>query len=441
MTTRSRRTSRPNSSAPSTRSGSASHDSRALEHGASCDVNRTKEDAIDKSEESHAGLVASDPDLALRRDKRGFLPALLDLPGRLIQRWVSAPEPLGERSPDLDEIARLARRSAWANGYLSVDSELRAFTCEDGVVTFATSGRTAFVVGGPHATVSGAGTSALLTKFRDAAVSCGYRRILLFPILEAERDAANAAGFDTVETGVEAFVDLNEFTLAGKEFTDLRQMRNRAMKRYGASVVELHPDQHRDDLERVYQTWLSERASNHRMTLVVGKPAFDEPRGRRYFGVTSSEGLQAFITLVPCFDGLGWGIDVMARPEATPAGAMDLLISEAAFRVRDEGAKVFSVGACPMALSDSGDDGGREHPLLRRMFRVLYSSGFGNRLFSFRSLHRYKLKFNPRWESVYMATWPRVSVFGLYVGCGMWGLFSLPWRSSPCNDPDVSLRK
>lgn len=394
--------------------------------------------AIDKHNKTSSSLVPSS-DSTIQRSKRRLLPLLLDAPGRLIQRWVSAPDPLGESSPDLDDIARHAQRSNRANGYLSVDSELRAFRCDSGVVTFATSGRTAFVVGGPHTNTEAGETSALLKQFREAAESCGYRRILLFPILAAERDAAHNAGFDTVVTGVEAFVDLEEFTLAGKNFADLRQMRNRAKKRYDASVVELYPDANRVELERVYQTWLSERPTRHRMTLVVGKPEFEKPRGRRYFGVKTGDHLEAFITLVPCFDGRGWGVDVMARPDATPAGAMDLLISEAAKLVRDEGAELFSIGACPMAITEAG--GRREHPLIRMVFRTLYSTRLGNRLFNFRSLHRYKMKFNPRWESVYMATWPRVSVFSLYVGCGMWGLFGSPWRSSPCNDLDVSLRK
>ncbi|MCA9531353.1 MAG: DUF2156 domain-containing protein [Myxococcales bacterium] len=359
-------------------------------------------------------------------DRRGWLPALLDAPGRCAQGLVHPPAPLGEARPDLDHVASVARKSRRANGYLSVDPELRAFECAAGLVTFATSGRTAFIVGGPHTGGQPAHIPALLSSFVEAARASGYRQVLLFPVLGTERDASLEAGFDTVPTGVEAFVDLQHLDFRGRAFADLRQMRNRARRRYGASVAELSPTRDRAAMEQVYARWLAERPAAHRMTLVVGKPALDAPRGRRYFGVSTPQGLQAFLSVVPCFDGSGWGVDVMARPRATPAGAMDLLISDAALALRREGARVFSLGACPMALR--GVPATPSHWLLRGIFWYLYRSFLGNRLFNFRSLHHYKRKFAPDWEPVYMAAWPRVSARALYVGCGMWGLFGAPWR-------------
>jgi len=376
---------------------------------------------------------ATRPDETLTHlDQRGWLPALLDAPGRYMQGLLRPPLPLGNAHPDLDVIAALARRSRRANGYLSVDPELHAFECDAGVVTFATSGRTAFVVGGPHTGGDPKRIPALLSRFVEAARAHRYRRVLLFPILGSEREAAVHAGFDTVPTGVEAFIDLRRLDFRGKRFADLRQMRNRAHRRSDAVVVELSPTADRAAMEQIYGRWLAERPTAHQMTLVVGKPALDAPRGRRYFGVSASGVLQAFISIVPCFDGRGWGVDVMARPSGTPAGVMDFLISETALRLRDERAEVFSLGACPMALD--GVAATPTHWLLRGIFWYLYRSYLGNKLFNFRSLHQYKIKFAPEWKTVYMAAWPRVSARALYVGCGMWGLFGPPWRIHV--DPD-----
>jgi phosphatidylglycerol lysyltransferase len=389
----------------------------------------TTQESKDSEDDGPQQLEHRTGKLTTRKDQRGLWPRLFDYPGRLIQNMVRAPRPLGDGSPDLQKIAKLAEQSPRANAYLSVDSELRAYECDAGVVTFATSGRTAFVVGGPHTGGNEQMTKDLLNKFQGAAKAVGYRRILLFPLLGDQRHLADNTGFETIETGSEAFIDLDEFTLRGKEFADLRQMRNRAQKRYNLSVDELDPESDRQAMTRVYRSWLEERPSRHRMTLVVGRPQFDRPLGRRYFGVRDDSGLRVFLTLVPCFDGRGWGVDVMARPGDAPAGAMDLLISETALAVRDEGAELFSVGACPMALKS--EESARHRPLLRAAFRYLYGSKLGNRLFNFQSLHRYKMKFNPRWEPVCLAAWPRVSAAGLYVGCGMWGLFGAPWRTSP----------
>jgi lysylphosphatidylglycerol synthetase-like protein (DUF2156 family) len=61
--------------------------------------------------------------------------------------------------------------------------------------------------------------------------------------------------------------------------------------------------------------------------------------------------------------------------------------------------------------------------LLRRIFRVLYASSLGNRVFGFRRLHQFKSKFRPRWEPVYFAASPRLGIWSLYLGCRMWGLY------------------
>jgi lysylphosphatidylglycerol synthetase-like protein (DUF2156 family) len=97
---------------------------------------------------------------------------------------------------------------------------------------------------------------------------------------------------------------------------------------------------------------------------------------------------------------------------------MDHLLATAAERLRDEGATTLSLGACPMAGIPHTDRG-----WLPRLFRLLYASRAGNRLFGFQSLHHFKAKFRPRWEPLYLAASPRPGAWSLYVGCRMWGLY------------------
>ena len=132
----------------------------------------------------------------------------------------------------------------------------------------------------------------------------------------------------------------------------------------------------------------------------------------------------AFVTLTPGWAGRGMGLDVMARTPKAPAGTMELLLIATMEQVFDEGIEFVSLGACPMAERHPLD--GSDPRLLRWIFRTLYRSRIGNRLFNFRSLAHFKAKFSPRWEPLYIAGWPRLTVRSLYTGCRMWGLFGRP---------------
>ena len=159
------------------------------------------------------------------------------------------------------------------------------------------------------------------------------------------------------------------------------------------------------------------------MALVVGSPSFDAPLGRRYFAVgDGSEGTPcAFISLGPGWSGRGWGLDVMARDPDAPAGAMELLITQAATRVFEEGAQHFSLGAAPLFAGPKNRV--RAEHYLETMMQWIFQSRLANRFFHFESLARFKMKFAPTWQPVFIGIWPRPSIRALYGGCRMWGLF------------------
>lgn len=331
------------------------------------------------------------------------------------------------RVPDADltpeEIARYVVASPRANAYLSVEPDLRAFRTGDGLLTWGASRRHAFVAGGVHARGDAA---RLLTDFRDALAGAGYRKALVFPVAEPERAALREAGFRGLCVGSEAFVDLEGFDLGGKAHADLRQMVNRGTKRYGIEVVEVPRERAAADLAHLYAHWLAARPLEDPMALLIGTPCFDRAAGRRFLAARAGdrEAPVAFITLTPGWDGEGYGVDVMAREPGAPAGAMDVLLTGAIRMLQEEGKRVLSLGACPMA--ERTPIPGPDKPLLRRIFRWLYRSRLGNRLFPFESLARYKDKFDPRWEPVSLSAWPKMNAWTLYVGCRLWGLFGSP---------------
>lgn len=392
------------------------------------------------------------------------------LPGLLIARLTHRERStFALEAPRTDSRAERARIRAEiagsheANAWLSLEKGLRSHYSADGVATWASSGSTAMIVGGMH----GVRPARHARRFVEDAASAGYRRVMLFPVGPQQEATARQAGFELACCGSETIVELATFTLQGRRFADLRQMRNRAQRRYGLEVIELRGEAlaaARSELLDDYAEWRRARRQPHPMRLLVGSTGWQTPElfddalaagehGRRVFaarypskrGASSHAGRDtlgeyaAFATFVPADQGRTWGLDVMSRPQSAPAGTMELLVSEAMRRFADEGALRVSLGANPMAVarvSGPADGPGWLQPF----FAWLYASRPGNALFNFENLHRFKQKFGGVDHAVSFAIWPRVTPWALYVGCGMWGLFGPSW-ASPRSDDDLQLRR
>lgn len=351
------------------------------------------------------GRVSPVADRALR--------ALLRAPGRALE-WIDGEVRLPRGPPAAVMFDAVRDTARYPESRLALEPDLHYARHEGLVLAWQHRGRTAFGIGGLNAPHAARG--ALLAAFVEQAAGHGIARQLVFPLRAHEVQAARAQGFRSVQVGVEASLDLQAWTLAGGARAHLRQMVRRATRR-GVWTEEVDPVDVRDALDAVYTAWLASRRPSWRMRLLVGSPAWDAPFDRRYVVARSARGVEAFCTLLPGPHGV-WGVDVMCRrPDATP-GAMERLLADVASMLRDEGATTLSLGACPMA----GIDARGPDRLLRAVFRLLYDSALGDRVFGFRGLHRFKRKFAPDEAPVYFAARPSLGVVALYRGCRMWGL-------------------
>lgn len=389
---------------------------------------------------------------------------IVGLPGQVASRLLrphNAPQRLGSvRSEAVTQDAEFREAisaSRQANAWLSLEPGLWTQVYDEGVITWAYAGRTAMVVGGLH----GPRPRAALERFMHDARAVGFRRVMVFPVGPEDEGAVRGAGCQLICSGSEAIVALRDFTLRGRRFADLRQMRNRARRRHRLEIIELRGQarrEARDELLHDYADWRASRRQRHPMRLLVGSTGWQSPElfddalpaaspGRRVFAARyagthasdrrddrpSSDNYAAFATFVPADRGRTWGLDVMSRPQNAPAGTMELLLSEAMRTFAEEGADYVSLGANPMAVAEV--DGPQDGPKwLTPFFDWLYRSRTGNSLFNFVNLHRFKVKFGGVDRPVSFAIWPRVSPLALYIGCGMWGLFGPSWAEPKSRD-------
>ncbi len=237
-----------------------------------------------------------------------------------------------------------------------------------------------------------------ITEFR--AFADHYNHVPVFYQVAEERlHHYHDNGFSLLKLGEQAYVDVHDFTLAGKRGEPLRNPVNRA-RREGVTVTVLeHPLEESvwQELESVSQLWL-----NDKHTAEKGYSLGHFERG--YLSAApiavarAQQRCVAFASLMPSGaspDVLS--VDLMRHLPDAPTGVMDLLFVELIEYARGHGFAYFNLGMAP--LRGVGET--RYARTGERLLRLVYEHG--NRFYNYKGLRSYKEKFHPEWRGTYLA--------------------------------------
>jgi phosphatidylglycerol lysyltransferase len=308
------------------------------------------------------------------------------------------PEP-GVASPaDLARARALIAHcpQALANAVLSADKRLLFSNAGDAFLMYQISGRSWVALGDPV----GASQSReeLVWRFRE--LSDRHAGWTVFYHVSADRLPLYVdLGLAVMKLGEEARVWLPAFSLEGSSRAELRTQRRRA-ERDGASfrvvrASELEPLLPR--LRAISNAWLEDKAVGEKC-FSVG--AFDEDYLRRFpVALVCCNGEPvAFASLWIAGTGEEIAVDLMRFGPDAPRGAMDFLFVELMLWGRAQGYHWLNLGMAPLA-------GLEQHPLAPAWHRIgNFVFRYGEHFYNFDGLRRYKAKFNPVWESKYLAS-------------------------------------
>jgi lysyl-tRNA synthetase class 2 len=218
-------------------------------------------------------------------------------------------------------------------------------------------------------------------------------------VLGASRPGARAyvrAGLDALEIGDEAVVDLDAFTLQGREMRGVRQAVGRA-RRAGATVrVDRQRDLSPADVAEVVAAVdaLRDGDVERGFSMALGRVG-DRADGDVVVvrGYDAHGALVALLSLVPWGpDGLS--LDVMRRSRDSENGMLELLVASLAEQARALGVRRLSLNFAVFrsALERGGDVGAG--PVLR-LWRTLLLGA--SRWWQIESLYRANAKYRPAW--------------------------------------------
>ncbi|TGY39190.1 DUF2156 domain-containing protein [Microbacterium laevaniformans] len=301
-----------------------------------------------------------------------------------------------DAQPDSREVADLIR--AHGGGTLSWmttwdgNSYLRTST---GIVAYQIRAGAAIALADPLGPEEGRAAS--VAEFIAAAEEAAL--IPCFFSAGAATQAAVPGGWRALVVADDTIVDLPGLAYTGKRWNSVRTTLNRAGREEMTFRLTHLRDESwgvRTQLQAISNQWVGEKQlPEMRFTLGTLAEA-DDPEVRIALALDARGDVHGFLSWMPVYgEGVvrGWTLDLMRRREHGFGPVMEYLIGSSAVAFRDEGAEFMSLSGAPLT---------HEYPPEAQGLAALSTrlSDALEPVYGFQSLHRFKQKFHPRYETM-----------------------------------------
>ena len=196
-------------------------------------------------------------------------------------------------------------------------------------------------------------------------------------------------------------VDLPGLQFTGKAWGAVRTSLNRAEREGMTFRLSRLSDETwgiRQQLRAISEGWVSDKGLPEMgFTLGTLHEAAD-PEVRVALAISPAGDVDGFLSWLPVYgegEIRGWTLDLMRRRDGGFGPVMEFLIGASARQFSAEGAQVMSLSGAPLA-HEYPADAGAIADLQDRMAAMLEP------VYGFASLHRFKQKFQPRYETMYL---------------------------------------
>ena len=237
-------------------------------------------------------------------------------------------------------------------------------------------------------------------QFIDAAEHAGLVPCF-FSAGDATRDAVPAS-WSSIVVADDTIVDLPGLEFTGKAWAPVRTSINRAGREEVVFRMTRLGDETwgtRQQLRAISEMWVGDKGLPEMGFTLGTLVQAEDPEVRLALAVSPQGDVDGFLSWLPVYGGdgavRGWTLDLMRRRDGGFGPVMEFLIGSSAKHFSEEGAQVLSLSGAPLA-HDYPPGAGAIAALsdwLAEMLEPVY--GFG-------SLHRFKEKFHPRYETMYL---------------------------------------
>ena len=301
--------------------------------------------------------------------------------------------------PTVAEVKDVIRTDGGGTlSWMTTWSDMSYATIAGGVVGFQNRRGVAIALGDPLGPE--AGRPDVVRGFIDAA-----ERAALTPCFFSAGEATRAAipaGWRSLVVADDTIVDLPGLEFKGKAWNSVRSSLNRAgreemtfrMSRYGDEPWGVQ-----QQIRAISEMWVGDKGLPEMGFTLGTLTEARDPEVRLALALSPKGDVDGFLSWLPVYgpDGVvrGWTLDLMRRREGGFGPVMEFLIGSSAKHFAEEGAQILSLSGAPLAHENPAD-AGLIADLTDRLAETLEP------VYGFRSLHRFKQKFNPRYETMYL---------------------------------------
>ncbi|MBM9466655.1 DUF2156 domain-containing protein [Nakamurella leprariae] len=233
---------------------------------------------------------------------------------------------------------------------------------------------------------------------------------------EAVKQVTDRLGWPSLQVAEETVLPLGSVAFAGKKFQDIRTAISRAGKAGVTAEWISYPTAPlavRDQIQAISEEWVSDKALPEMGFTLGGIAELDDPHVRCLIAVDESRTVHAVTSWMPSFrDGqvIGYTLDFMRRRSTGDLkGLMEFLIGRAALDLQAEGLEFLSLSGAPLAHADPSAPSTAVDRVLEWIGRTMEP------VYGFRSLLKFKAKFQPEYQPMYMnypeqAVLPRIGL-------------------------------
>ncbi|HWT33232.1 MAG TPA: phosphatidylglycerol lysyltransferase domain-containing protein [Microbacterium sp.] len=302
-------------------------------------------------------------------------------------------------APDAAEAKDLVRRSGGGNlSWVSTWDDKHFMRTRTGIVAYQQRAGVALALGDPLGAPAGRAQS--VREFIDAVEHAGLIPCF-FSATEATRRAVPAS-WRSLVVADDTIVDLPDLSFTGKRWNSVRTSINRAAREgvvFRLSHLKQEPWGVQAQLQAISEMWVGDRGLPEMGFTLGTLSEAEDPEVRLALAVSPDGDVDGFLSWMPVFgpNGVidGWTLDLMRRREGGFGPVMEYLIAQSAMTFRDEGAAFMSLSGAPLA-HDYPPGAGRMAELSEWLSEALEP------VYGFRSLHRFKSKFHPRYERMHL---------------------------------------
>lgn len=266
-----------------------------------------------------------------------------------------------------------------------------------GLVAYQRRSGVALVLGDPLGPAAERATT--VRRFIERSEAAGLAPCF-FSAGEATR-AAVPPEWRHIVVADDTVVDLPGLQFTGKAWGAVRTSLNRA-QREGMTFRLTHladePWGVRQQLRAISESWVGDKGLPEMGFTLGTLHEASDPEVRLALAVSPAGDIDGFLSWLPIYgegEVRGWTLDLMRRRDGGFGPVMEYLIGSSAQQFSAEGAQVLSLSGAPLA-HEYPPDAGAIADLQARMAAMLEP------VYGFASLHRFKQKFHPRYETMYL---------------------------------------